>query len=64
MEMINLTDICFSKSFVLKKVLASMTAPQPDKVYKIFFRVSFYSVALDRVSAPVTYSEQTELVID
>ena len=62
--MVSLDELSFSKSFVLKKVAAAVATAPPDKVQKMFFRVSFYSMALDRIAAPVTYSEQTEVKLD
>jgi len=54
--MVNVITIDFAKSFVLSrfntpKVIESLEAQ------KLQFRVAFYDVGLDRVTAPVTYSE-------
>ena len=58
--MVNFIAMDLSKSFVLSHLLVPKVTESPE-AQKVFFRVAFYDIGLDRVSAPVTYSEQCEI---
>ena len=55
-DMVNLISFDFTKSFVLSKLLDPKVTESPE-AQKVYFRVSFYDFALDRLTAPVTYSD-------
>jgi hypothetical protein len=53
---VELSLIDFGKSFILKKFVNSIIT-ENDQIQKLYFRVSFYDQALDRITGPVCFSE-------
>lgn len=59
--MVNLIGVDISKSFVLEKNLLIPKITESLEAEKVYFRVAFYDFGLDRLTTPVTYSEQNEI---
>jgi len=57
--MVSIHGFDFAQSLVLKK-LVTFNSSESDQAQKLYFRVAFYDQALDRTTAPVVYSQQTE----
>ena len=53
----------FSKSLVLKKFVNPLVTDSAEASHKIHFRMSFYDYAFDKISGPINFSEQKELLL-
>ena len=60
-KMISLSDLNLKKSFILSKFDNPTITDSTTDAHKLNFRVAFFDYSLDRVSAPVTYSEQVDI---
>ena len=59
--MVSISSFDLTKSFILQKFNIPTITEAVNDSHKIFFRVSFYDYSLDRVTAPVNYSEQADI---
>ena len=61
-QLVSITNLDFEKSFVLKKFMSPFITDSPE-AQRLYFRVSFYDKALDKITAPVVYSEASEILM-
>ena len=62
MQLVNIHKLDFNKSFTLKKFF-NPNYTSSEEMQKLRFRVSFYDFALDKISAPIIFSEQKEVLM-
>ena len=58
---VKLDKLDFSKSLLLKTFMNSAVTEDAIHLHTLSFRVSFYDVALDRIMAPLTFSERRHI---
>ena len=58
---VKLDKLDFSKSLLLKSFMNSAVTEDAIHLHTLSFRVSFYDVALDRIMAPLTFSERRHI---
>ena len=61
--LVSITEFDFSKSMILKKFVNPLITDAADASHKLHFRLSFYDYALDKISGPINFSEQKELLL-
>ena len=59
-KLVSISSLDFQKSFVLSHFM-SPKIKETLQTHKLKFRTSFYDVGLDRITAPITYSTQSEM---
>jgi len=59
-QMVNLSGLNFSQHLFLKKFAVPAITESPE-VQKLHFRVAFYDLGLDKMTAPVVFSEPVEI---
>lgn len=59
----SLTEFDFSKSLVLKKFVSPLIIDSAEVSHSVHFRMSFYDYAVDKISGPINFSEQKELLM-
>lgn len=61
-NLVSISYINFSKSLVLKKLIVPQTADGAVLQQTLNFRLSFYDISLDKVTAPINFSQLQEIV--
>ena len=62
-NLVSITEFDFNKSLVLKKLVNPLITEASDVVHKLHLRTSYYDFAIDKISGPIQFSEQKEILM-
>lgn len=62
-SMVSIAEFDFNKSPALHKFANTQVTDSAEATHKLHFRVSFYDYAMDKISCPINFSEQNEILM-
>ena len=62
-SMVSISEFNFNKSSALYKFVNPLFTASAEATHKLHFRVSFYDYAMDKISCPINFSEQNEILM-